>query len=100
MASGVEEYDPQAAAALSEAVAEIQTELVERLGPTVHELSDRDQIAIRTAVQKAAALGYGRGIERVSFELIDKCQESGIPLAVDISPDVAHVRDGWAERYG
>lgn len=57
------------------------------------ELSERDMLAVETAVRKAAA----EGVRLAALEVAAQAQQDGGMLTVDLDVEPA---DAWAERYG
>jgi hypothetical protein len=86
------EYD-HLCEALDEATVPVVAELRERLEVT---LSEKDWIAIDTAMAKAAVIGVKRGARELSEQVDEAIPDDG---AVSYDLDLA-CDDRWAQRYG
>ncbi len=98
-----QEEDPTGVGALaSEAVAPIEEELRQRL---LVEVSDRDALAIETALLKAFINGMRAGAAGTSESMTEQILTGGtmasnpIPLVAEIDPQLPWL-DPWADRYG
>jgi hypothetical protein len=91
----------------TEAVAPIDEELRQRLGS---ELTDRDSLALESALLKAFVNGMRAGAGEVAERVIDRSAASAgfgaagfgagpQPTAGDLDPQLPRL-DPWAERYG
>jgi hypothetical protein len=86
------EYD-HLTEALDEATVPVVAELLERLEI---KLSEKDWLAIDTAVAKAAVIGVRRGARELS-EQVDEALPEDRELRYDLDLDCD---DRWARRYG
>lgn len=86
----------------TEAVAPIDEELRQRLGG---ELTDKDSLALESALLKAFVNGMRVGAGEVAERVIDRSAASAgfgarqQPTAKELEPELPRL-DPWAERYG